>query len=591
MEGPPLRRWELQGFRSVRDKLEVDLKPMNILVGENSAGKSSIIQSILLAAQTLGAAWTPRSLVLNGSLVQLGLPEDCLNEQAKGSFAFGFTYCARNDPEFPGLRVRIPGTTSVSSTFSVQRGVLDLEQSTIHTAPDEEGDDVVGQTLDYHRRSQREMETAFRGIGLRGKPVKSALQGGIVPVSVFGSSLESVKAARFRQFLPQVLYATEDRTNAALFRVLRAAEQLTEQAQLQRAAAKSRGRLTQSRNRPLFRAREETIPSRVVRFVSRYLRHEGISVPSAVRGDLPLGELIQVLPIEALDPLSKLIESEWIEQHVEDLTPDIVLERAESDEPFDSLVLAARQFFARSIRHLGPLREEPKPLYGLSEAASGDSVGVSGEYTAALLDAYGQGLVECPQLDGTSLRMPLSRAVDYWLEAIGLLSSIDVHERGKLGYEINLHIEGVKKSLDLTAVGVGVSQALPVIVQGLVAPPGSLVMFEQPELHLHPDVQASIADFFLALSRSGRQIILETHSEYLVNRIRLRAVEDRHGEIPNLVGLLFVERSEGTTKLRPVEITSYGGLKNWPSGFLDQAGREAESIMIAVERKAAEENG
>lgn len=590
MEGSPLRRWELQGFRSVRDKLEVDLKPLNILVGANSAGKSSLIQSILLASQTLSTNWTPRSLVLNGSLVQLGLPDDCLNEQAKGSFAFGFTYCVRNDPEFPRLRVRVPGTASISSTFSVQRGTFELEKSKVHVVSDADGSDSVGQTLDYRRRSQREMERAYRSVGLRGQRVKSALQAGIVPVSVSGPSLDSVKGARFRQFLPQALFITENKTNMALLRVLRVAEQITEEAQLQRAAAKSRGRLTQARHRPLYRAREEHIPGRVVRFVSAYLRHEGVSLSSSIKGDLPLEELINGLPADAFDPLSKLLESPWIEQHIEDLTADIDLEPAESDEPFDSLVLAARQFFARSVRHLGPLREEPKPLYGLSEAASGDSVGSSGEYTAALLDAYGQRVVDCPRLDGLTQRMPLDRAVDYWLEAIGLLSSIDVHERGKLGYEINLHIEGVKKSLDLTAVGVGVSQALPVIVQGLVAPPGTLVMFEQPELHLHPDVQAAIADFFLALSRSGRQIILETHSEYLVNRIRLRAVEDRQGEIPNLVGLLFVERSGGATAIRPVEITSYGGLRNWPTGFLDQAGREAEAIMAAVEHKAAEDH-
>jgi predicted ATPase len=589
MEGPPLQRWELSGFRSVRDELAVDLKPINILVGANSAGKSSVIQSILLAAQTLNSNWAPRALVLNGSLVQLGLPDDCLNEQAKGSFSFGFTYCARNDPEFPRRRVRVPGTTSVSSTFGVQRGSLELERSQIVAIPDDDSPAPTGQRLTYERRSQREMEKAFRQVGLRGQRVKGALNSGIVPVSASGSTLSSVHAARFRQFLPQALFATENRTNAALLRVLRVAEQQAEQAQLQRAISRSRSQLAQASARPLFRVREERIPPRVVKFVTTYLRHEGITVPSNAKGDLSLDELLRMLPSEAWDPLSKLLDSEWIEDNIEHLTPDIDLERAESDEPFDALILAARQFFARSVRHLGPLREEPKPLYGLSEAASGDSVGSSGEYTAALLDAYGQRIVDCPQLDGGTTRIPLGRAVDYWLESIGLLSSVDVHERGKLGYEINLHIEGVKKSLDLTAVGVGVSQALPVIVQGLVAPPGTLVMFEQPELHLHPDVQAAIADFFLALSRSGRQIILETHSEYLVNRIRLRAVEDRQDEIPDLVSLLFVERSAGTTTLQPVEITSYGGLKNWPTGFLDQAGREAEAIMAAVEKKAAEE--
>jgi hypothetical protein len=107
MEGPPLRRWELEGFRSIRDRVTIDLGQMNVLVGANSAGKSSLIQSILLAAQTLGTAWTPRPLLLNGSLVQLGLPDDCINEHAKGGFSFGFG---------SAVSLNLPNATTDSAT-------------------------------------------------------------------------------------------------------------------------------------------------------------------------------------------------------------------------------------------------------------------------------------------------------------------------------------------------------------------------------------------------------------------------------------------------------------------------------------------
>src|SRR5580698_5246676 len=106
---------------------------------------------------------------------------------------------------------------------------------------------------------------------------------------------------------------------------------------------------------------------------------------------------------------------------------------------------------------------------------------------------------------------------------------------GKLGHELKVTTHGVERPHDLTNVGVGVSQVLPIVVMCLLAPVDSTMILEQPELHLHPAVQARLADFFLSIAKAGKQCIVETHSEYLINRLRLRSVQAMDDELSELV--------------------------------------------------------
>jgi predicted ATPase len=174
------------------------------------------------------------------------------------------------------------------------------------------------------------------------------------------------------------------------------------------------------------------------------------------------------------------------------------------------------------------------------------------------------------------------------MNALGLLSGVRSEERGKLGYELQLDVEGVRRSLDLTTVGVGVSQALPIVVLGLISSPGALLLFEQPELHLHPDVQATLGDFFLALVRSGRQLVVETHSEYLVSRLRRRAATDPALEVPDITRLYFFERSGAASKVTPARIGAGGAMSDWPRGFLDTAAREIRELARGTRHRSSQ---
>jgi predicted ATPase len=162
-------------------------------------------------------------------------------------------------------------------------------------------------------------------------------------------------------------------------------------------------------------------------------------------------------------------------------------------------------------------------------------------------------------------------------------------DRGKIGHELQVRTPGIEKFHDLTNVGVGVSQVLPIVLMCLLAPVGSLLIFEQPELHLHPKVQTRLADFFISIALAGKQCLLETHSEYLVHRLRRRIAEAPGEQLTALSKLYFVEREGGRTTCRQVDITKYGAIVDWPEDFFDQAQTEAEMILSAASGKRSAE--
>ena len=113
----------------------------------------------------------------------------------------------------------------------------------------------------------------------------------------------------------------------------------------------------------------------------------------------------------------------------------------------------------------------------------------------------------------------------------------------------------------ITDVGFGVSQILPVIVLCYYVPRGSTIILEQPEIHLHPAVQAWLADVFIdAVNTRGIQIILESHSEHLLTRLQRRIAE---GAIsPDKTALYFCHMENSESKIEKLDVDLYGNITN-----------------------------
>lgn len=237
--------------------------------------------------------------------------------------------------------------------------------------------------------------------------------------------------------------------------------------------------------------------------------------------------------------------------------------------------------FLSAVRYLGPLRSSParRGIAGVSRT----DVGIQGEHAFAALH-HNQTEIIVPPLSAAvafNEAPTLGQVVNRWLAYIGVASSVETTDNSRDGIGLSAVREPGGRAFDLTELGVGVSQVLPVVLTCLLTRPGEVVAIEQPELHLHPALQIRLAEFLIACAKSGRQVLVESHSEYLVNRLRRHVVENPGDG--DLIQLLFAEQDEsGGTHYRESAVRPDGTLEDdWPSGFLDVGADEAFQLLKA----------
>lgn len=213
-------------------------------------------------------------------------------------------------------------------------------------------------------------------------------------------------------------------------------------------------------------------------------------------------------------------------------------------------------FSKRNLKYVGPLRAYPQRYYFLDD--SNINQGVDSQNGASLAEI----LKKNPSV---------KKKINKWMEKFGL--SVDVKEFKDVIHNIKVTHNGLV--LDIPDVGFGVSQVLPILVEGMIAPAGSTTIMEQPEIHLHPKMQAELADFFIEMLNLGsgdnntaKSLIIETHSEYLLKRIRRRIAE---GIIrPEDVAIYFIKsRDEENLDSALIEMSDIcdDGTIEWPRDF------------------------
>ena len=180
-----------------------------------------------------------------------------------------------------------------------------------------------------------------------------------------------------------------------------------------------------------------------------------------------------------------------------------------------------------------------------------------------------------------------------------LLDSFDARRIAKNRREYEVLIQtraSMLKDVNLTDVGFGVSQVLPVVVGCFYPTPGSTVIMEQPELHLHPRVQANMADLFIDAIHAREdytdrriQLIVESHSEHLLRRIQ-RGIAEK--ELSNdEVALYFCEAGPWGSNIRPLDIDVFGNIRNWPEDFFGDEIADLAAMTDATMRRRREEGG
>ena len=233
-----------------------------------------------------------------------------------------------------------------------------------------------------------------------------------------------------------------------------------------------------------------------------------------------------------------------------------------------------RTFFENTF-YIGPLRTIPERYYTVIGEYSRD-VGIKGEYSHLLLKS---------SLENKAYKHILEK-LNYWLNKFEMAKDFKIKDYEEISELISIifneYFSGL--NVNITDMGIGTSQVLPIILEGFLINRKSVLMVEQPEIHLHPKAQSDLGDLFIEIANEEKNLIIETHSAYLIQRIQRRIAE---GSISHKdVMFYYVTMTKDGSLIRKLEIDEDGYIKNVPDGFFDEDYREAyEHLSINLKKK------
>lgn len=200
------------------------------------------------------------------------------------------------------------------------------------------------------------------------------------------------------------------------------------------------------------------------------------------------------------------------------------------------------------INYVSPLRAHPKRYYMLDKANTTISLNtLDGDEIAEVLKE----------------NKDVKNNVNTWFGKFGL--KLDVNQFKEVVHNVNVTQNNLK--LDITDVGFGISQVLPIIIQGFLSPTKSITIIEQPEIHLHPKMQADLGDLFIDIvQKKHKKIIIETHSEYLLRRIRRRISEGKISAEDVSICLFQPMKNGKGSEVEILQIAEKGSFQ-WPDDF------------------------
>ncbi len=479
-----LTSFRVEKFKAFRDTTLIDLKPLTLLSGINSAGKSSIIQGLLLLKQTLesppSSALTPgKGRLLHQSLGDnfndfiFGRPE---LDKAKLVYHLRFAFDHKRDAEL---------------YEDLDRLFADLDE----TRP--EGDLTASFRIIFQ----------WGSFGHRGRPTVrvSDLRIGLA------LSEDSLVGLEISPATGGTYVVESDRDNTASF-----------------------------------------------------LRKMALST-------LEIDGLSNFLPTSFIVGRPSLIEPTPV-------TASFV-------KLFRDCFSTVRRDLSDEIYYLNSFREPPSQVYTTGQTAGG-LLEPDGSNFAEVLWQLGDEDVEFATSSDEVKHLPLTEMTDYVLrEVLELRQSIQVRQAAQDILKVKVETLGPQPfQVALTDVGLGYNQILPVVVQGLLTPPGGLVIFEQPEIHLHPDVQAKLVKFFVGLARAGRRVLVETHSSHMIEHLCLEIARDESNWLAQNTQTLFIHAPDAaheSARIEMIDITPYGEILNWPESFLPDAATLDEEIIRA----------
>lgn len=585
--GIVLKGIELENFKSYANKQYIQFSDLSVLLGANSSGKSTALQALLMLKQTMECNSPDEELLLSGKYVALGDYDDVISDSVTGSFSLAVTLKQTEKSE------NMLDEDNFKICWNFKRGV-----------------DSASAILNY-------IDVYFENMHLSLKRVSKGLfdlyindERIVFSVNIHNLLLSNYvvhydtklnsKASELINVLSQTLISQKTTTvamdepvgiNAIREFYIRLLDRLQE---------KEIDKISLTEDTYNLALRVEKLIDEFVnlelpmygsanRIIPKDLRIRILELSFANLNSLE--QLVNILTVyesyisnyKCSIPATSQLQGSY---HLKG-NPFWLLDRDDEKRNNLTQLKYALDFYnifykdiISKIFFVGPIRETPKGLYNIGFETVPKYVGPTGSYFASVL-LHENKKEKIYILPSGKEKCTLSDALAEWMIHLNVASAVDVDRKNSFGFSVSIENMDHIKS-DIMNVGIGTSQVLPVLISVLLSEPHEILIFEQPELHLHPYSQSRLADMFVEFCKQGRKIILETHSEYFLLRLRYHIVKNNYSKESAAINFFH---NTGRTKVWTTNISGLGNIE-YPEDFRDETQELLDSILeAALERK------
>jgi len=263
-------------------------------------------------------------------------------------------------------------------------------------------------------------------------------------------------------------------------------------------------------------------------------------------------------------------------------------------EPVSSEVYKSN-LFGNKFHYLQAERIGPRPFNEMSDyqVRQLGQLGIKGEYAAHFLAINGQKAISNSGLSHPDVKsktqrdlssaksMDLIDQVEAWMGEISPGTRLKIDAKSDVDLMSFQYSYGDSNPYRATNVGFGISYTLPIIVAALASTPGTIILIENPEAHLHPKGQVKMGQLLALAASGGVQVVIETHSDHVLNGIRLAV---HGGKLdPKDVQLHYFQRQnkegQAVTEVISPRISRNGRIDRWPDGFFDEWDKSLDILL------------
>ncbi len=262
------------------------------------------------------------------------------------------------------------------------------------------------------------------------------------------------------------------------------------------------------------------------------------------------------------------------ERDIEETFYNLFIDHQRSDDPLNKFIGSELSLFNR-VHYVSADRIGPRDFYLRESYSDFPNVGSRGQYAVDILSKNKTVAVDDLMRLASAESDLFPDQTSAWMEHIFAGGRLFIKPVDANMISMRLNADSSRNRFKPVNVGFGYSYVLPIIVAGLMAKKGEMLIVENPEAHLTPLAQNRIAGFLAGVSAKGVQVFIESHSEHILNGLRIACKQD--ASIQGSTNILFFE-GEKEYVIKKIPVDEKGRIDNWPDGFFDQSEKEFGQI-------------